>query len=156
MPDPNRIAVMPSEAAYELDFADWCRRQAALARAGRLAELDAEHIAEELEGLARADRHQIENRLIVLLAHLLKYAYQPDCRSGSWRATIREQRRRIAQLLEASPSLAPHPAAVLDRAYAEAREDAADETGLAIEAFPEACPFALADILDRAWLPGGQ
>jgi hypothetical protein len=42
---------------------------------------------------------------------------------------------------------------VLTRTYNEAREDAAEETGLPETEFPAECPFALDDILSRSFLP---
>jgi hypothetical protein len=41
----------------------------------------------------------------MLFAHLLKWQFQPDHRSNSWKVTIVEQRYQIEQLLEMSPSL---------------------------------------------------
>jgi hypothetical protein len=79
---------------------------------------------------------------VVLLAHLLKWEYQPDGRSGSWQATILEQQRELRQLLE-SGTLRRHADAVLADAYADARKQAAAETGLPRNAFPEACGWDL-------------
>ncbi len=94
----------------------------------------------------------------MLLAHLLKWQMQPQMRSTGWSGTIREQRRKIEELLSESPSLRPTVPEILPRAYAEAREDAADETGLAEAAFPEAafpeaCPFSAEQVLAREFLP---
>jgi Domain of unknown function DUF29 len=44
-------------------------------------------------------------------------------------------------------------AAMLSEAYAIARARAIAETGLAEEAFPEACSFTQDQILSRAFLP---
>ena len=44
---------------YETDYVAWLEEQAAHLRAGRLAALDVENVAEELEGLARSDRHEL-------------------------------------------------------------------------------------------------
>ncbi|HET6883722.1 MAG TPA: DUF29 family protein, partial [Pirellulales bacterium] len=61
--------------------------------------------------------------------------YQPERRCGSWRGTIREQRRELRQLLE-SGTLRNHAESVLAEAYAEARRQAADETELNLDLFP--------------------
>ena len=71
-------------------------------------------------------------RLATLLVHLLKWRYQPDQRSGSWRGTILEQQRELRQLLE-SDTLRNHAQAV----FADARKQAAAETGLPRTALPE-------------------
>ena len=144
------------QTTIEADYALWCAQQGALLRAGRLDALDRENLAEEIESLGRSDRREIENRMKVLLVHLLKWAYQPAGRSGSWRSSIREQRGRIAKLLDESPSLGGYPAQILAEEYGYARSDAADETGLAENSFPSACPFDIAQVLDPAWLPEAE
>ena len=66
----------------------------------------------------------------------------------------RSDRREIKkELLSEFPSLRPTVSGILPRAYAEAREDAADEAGLAEAAFPEACPFSAEQVLSREFLP---
>jgi Domain of unknown function DUF29 len=140
-------------ALYEEDFYGWTMEQARLLRTGELSRLDIENIAEELESIGRSDRREIESRLTVLLAHLLKWRIQLGFRSRSWSATIREQRRRIERLLQESPSLRPVVEQLVPRAYADARDRAAEETGLAETAFPAECPFTAAQILDEDFLP---
>jgi hypothetical protein len=39
-------------------------------------------------------------------------------------------------------------------AYAAAREDAADETGLPLELFPERCPYSPDEVEAASWWPG--
>ena len=145
---------MPRNApAYEQDFVAWLEDQAERARRGETESLDLDNIAEELEGMARSDRREVRNRLTVLLVHLLKHEFQPRRRSRGWRATIAEQRQRIATVIEDSPSLESFPALIIDRCYADARSQAALETGLPSTAFPEHCPFAIEQVLDPDWLP---
>ena len=120
---------------YEEDETAWLEAMAALAADGRHAEMDYRHLSEYLTDMAKRDRREVFSRLIVLLSHLLKWEYQPERRSGSWRGTIREQRRELRQLLE-SGTLRNHAEAVLADAYAEARRQAADETELSLDLFP--------------------
>ena len=141
---------------YERDYARWCAEQGALLRSGRLDALDRENLAEEIESLGRSDKREIESRLKVLLAHLLKWSFQPEGRKGGWSATIREQRGRIAKAIQESPSLRDYPAEVLAEEYGYARADAAAETGLPEDDFPAKCPFAIEQILDPEWLPDAQ
>ena len=142
--------------AYEDDFVAWLEDQAQRARRGEVDALDLENIAEELEGMARSDRREIRNRLIVLLTHLLKYVFQPRRRSSSWVSTIVEQRTRIATVIDDSPSLRPFPGSIMEQCYSEARSRAALETRLSERAFPEGCPFAIGEVLDPRWLPGNR
>jgi hypothetical protein len=146
----TRTANAPS---YDEDFVGWLEDQAQRARRGQAGELDLENIAEELEGMARSDRREIRNRLIVLLIHLLKYSAQPRRRSSGWLATIGEQRSRIATVIDDSPSLKSFPGSILEHCYADARSRAALETGLPESGFPERCPFGVDQLLDRRWLP---
>jgi hypothetical protein len=139
--------------SYDEDFVAWLEDQAQRARRGEAGELDLENIAEELEGMARSDRREIRNRLIVLLIHLLKYSAQQRRRSSGWLATIGEQRSRIATVTEDSPSLKSFPGSILDRCYADARYRAALETGLPESDLPERCPFEIDQVLDPRWLP---
>ena len=90
---------------------------------------------------------------LTLLTHLLKRQLQPAMRSPGWSGIIREQRRRIEKLLRESPSLRPFVAETLSEAYAEAREDALEETGLPEADFPAECPFSPDEVLSRSFLP---
>jgi hypothetical protein len=127
---------------HEVDETAWLEATADLVRQGRFDEIERDALAEYLTDMARRDRREVFSRLVVLLAHLLKWQYQPGRRSGSWRGTILEQQRELRQLLE-SGTLRNHAQAVLADAYAEARKQAAAETGLARAAFPEACGWEL-------------
>jgi Domain of unknown function DUF29 len=138
---------------YEEDFVAWLEDQARRARRGKAAELDLENIAEELEGMARSDRREIRDRLIVLLIHLLTDPAEPKGRSSGWLATIGEQRGRIATVIDDSPSLKSFPGSILERCYVDARSRAALEIGLPETDLPERCPFGVDELLDARWLP---
>ncbi len=140
---------------YEEDFYAWTIEQARLLRSGEFSQLDVENIVEELESMGRSDKREIESRLIVLLAHLLKWQVQIGFRSRSWSATIREQRDRIQDLLSESPSLRSAASSLRPALYARARRKAADETGLAETAFPADCPFTAEQILAEDFVPEG-
>ena len=120
---------------YECDETAWLEAMSALAASKRYAEMDYTHLSEYLADMAKRDRREVYSRLVVLLSHLLKWEHQPERRSGTWRGTIREQRRELRQLLE-SGTLRNHAEAVLPDAYAEARRQAADETELSLDVFP--------------------
>ena len=77
---------------YEADIAAWAEQQADALRRRAANEIDWENVAEEIESLARSDRREIRNRLAVICEHLLKWAYQPQLRSGSWRGSVVEPR----------------------------------------------------------------
>ena len=138
---------------YEQDFFEWTARNAELLRAGRFAEADLEHIAEEIEDMGKSERRELESRLSVLLNHLLKWRFQPNRRGRSWQATIRIQRTELLRLLADMPSLRPDLREQLPQVYPTAVERAIAETELPDEAFPPACPFSLDQILDADFFP---
>ena len=142
-----------NSVAYEEDFFAWTQNQARLLREGELSSVDAENMAEEIESMGLSDRREIRSRLIVLLAHLLKYAFQPTGRSTSWSGTLREQRRQLDLVLADLPSLRPFIITVIAELYRKARVDAAEETGLPEETLPAECPFSVEQILSENFLP---
>lgn len=138
---------------YDRDYCAWALKNAELLRQGRLAEIDLQHLAEELEELMGNTRRELYRRLRVLLAHLLKWQYQPSARSGSWIGTIRTQRQDIAKLFKDNPSLKRYLPEELRDAYSDAVELAAAETGKPIEAFPADCPFTIEQVLSKEFWP---
>ena len=142
------------QALYEQDFYAWVGEQVEALRSGHTQGLDIENLAEEIEDMGRSQRRAVKSALIIILIHLLKYRYQPHHRTNSWRASIREHRRRVRDELADSPSLRPYIERILDDCYQDAREAAADESGLPVVTFPAVCPFALEQALDRNFLPG--
>lgn len=72
--------------------------------------------------MGRQERRELENCLGVLIGHLLKWDYQTERRSKSWRVAIQIQRREIKDLLAENPSLQSY----LTKAIAEAYESGKD------------------------------
>lgn len=133
---------------YESDFYHWTVEQVERLRLGKLDGLDLENLAEEIESLGNQKRAELENRLAVLLGHLLKWDLQVDLRGKSWRSTIREQRREIKKLIRKNPSLKSY----LDEAIADGYESSLDlvvrETPLDYKDLPKDCPYEIAQIFD--------
>ncbi len=142
-----------SSPGYQQDFHAWLLNSARLLREKKFSDLDVDSIAEELEGMARRDKRQLINRLAVLQAHLLKWQYQPELRSKSWKRTIKEQRKRIKMLLEDSPSLTHEFDKKVQDAYELAVLYAANETGMDEEEFPDAPEYANEEILADSFYP---
>lgn len=133
---------MPLTELFVEDETAWVESMAALARRRDVANLDWANLSEYLTDMAQRDRREVKSQLVILLAHLLKWEHQPALRSGGWRATILEQRQRLADLASRGV-LRSHAEAILSEAYAEAIELAAAETHLPLGTFPEACPHDL-------------
>lgn len=139
---------LPDLSLYDKDFHAWLSQTADLLRQGRLAEIDTAHVAEELEDMGKRERRALESHIRNVTLHLLKWRYQSDKRTPSWRKSIRNGRLEIQALLKDSPSLTRPSARMLANAYPAARADAVDETGLSEEAFPAQCPFTVEQISD--------
>jgi hypothetical protein len=141
---------------YDTDFYTWTQAQAAALRAKDWAALDLDHLAEEIDALGNEQRHAVQSHLRILLWHLLKWAYQPDHRTTSWRLSILNARDEIDARLARNPGLRPDVPALLQWAYPRARKAAAAETELPLEPFPEACPWTVAQVLDEDFWPERQ
>jgi hypothetical protein len=138
---------VPLADLYELDETAWLEQTAKLVSQRRFKRIDVEHLSEYLSDMAIRDRREVKSRLVTLLIHLLKWEFQPKKRSNSWRGTIMEQRRELADILE-SGTLRHHAEAVLEKSFAAARKQAAAETGLATDKFPQELPWTLDAIVD--------
>jgi rRNA-processing protein FCF1 len=142
-----------SAQLYETDFVAWTEQTVQLIRDEQFGQVDWDAVIEEIESLGRSDRRELKSRLEVLLQHLLKWEYQSSLQSGSWRNTIDEQRNRITDLLQESPSLKSYPEEVLTQCYHRELKAASNETELAIDVFPVECPYSVAQVLDAEFLP---
>src|SRR5579884_3003618 len=108
---------------YHEDETAWLFKMSRLAQLGRLEELDCENLAEYLESMGRRDHREIHNRLVILIAHLLKWTYQPAKRTNSWKRTIFNQRFELEGAL--TRSLRNEAETKLDRIYRSAVKMAA-------------------------------
>ncbi len=133
---------------YETDFLQWIETTVEQLHSHDYSSVDWENLIEEIEDMGRSRRDSLESNLIILLMHLLKWHYQPEQRSNSWKGSIVEHRRRIRKALKNSPSLKPYLEQVFDDCYRDAVEQAAAETGLPSETFPESCPYSVMEVLD--------
>ena len=146
---------------YDTDYAQWAQRNAELLRTGRFAELDIAHLLEELGDMSKSDRRELHSRLLVLLAHLLKWEYQyqtlaerwREFKGDSWRATIVEQRKQLATLLRQSPGLKAAIEETIAAAYPDAVDLAHKETRLPEALFPGVCPYSRTQIFDDDFYP---
>lgn len=140
------------ETLYDQDYYLWLSNTAKLLKAKKFAQLDLENLIEEIESLGKSEKRAITSNLIVVILHLLKWRYQPEKRSNSWKSSMREHRRRIKRLLTDSPSLENYLPEIFANCYLAAKKQASDETGLSLVAFPEESPFSLAECLDEDFL----
>ena len=141
---------------YERDVYAWSNEQVALLRGRRFADLDLEHLIEEIEDVGGSLYREVRSRLRAVMEHLLKLEHSraSEPRAG-WERTIDTARTDLADDL--TPSLRPRVEANLARFFQTARIEAA--AGLrehgedaAADALPQTCPYTLDQIISD-WLP---
>lgn len=142
-----------SSVTYDKDFYAWLQETIDLVKAGRLDELDRDILIDELESMGKRDRRELTSRLVILIAHLLKWVHQPESQSPGWMGSIAEQRIQILGQLEDSPSLRSLIPEAIRTAYPRAVGLAIKETGLPREHFPAECPFSPESLLDEEFYP---
>ncbi len=138
---------------YEQDFNAWINAQIHLLKQGKVNEIDILHLIDELADMGKSHLNELENRFVVLIAHLLKWQFQTDKQSSSWRGSISEQRIQIGRLLRKNPSLKTKMQAAINDAYPDALELAIEETQLNKKVFPENCPYTTEQLLDKQFYP---
>ena len=149
---------MNAQTLYEKDFYQWTVQTAESIRQHKFHEVDVNHLAEEIESMGASERNQLENRLAVLITHLLKYQYLTQWRvenGRGWEATIKEQRHRLTRLLKHNPSLKPYLKTLFfeEDIYQDGYLKAIAETNLNYDVFPEQCPYSLEQIMSNEFFP---
>ena len=152
-------AAEPASAAYERDFYTWSQDQARLVREGRWDAVDRENVAEEIDPGARAVQQAGRRapRADAAHAEMGPPAGSPVAKLG---LVDQAQRNDLADVLSDNPGLKPRMPQAIQRAYRNARTDAARETGLDEDNFPIECPYLFEDITSRvfpvAWMSGAN
>lgn len=138
---------------YNIDYGLWLQSQIDNLRCHNWDYLDINNLVEELEGLNKSNKRELYSYTVVALTHLLKWKLQPQFRSGSWRGSINNSRKRMQRVFKDQPSLKPYLDEILSEAYDEAKELASSETGFSLHTFPSDCIFSIFQILDFEFLP---
>lgn len=138
---------------YETDYELWLNQQIDALQTKQWSNIDVDNLIEELEGLNRSNKRELYSYTVVLLAHLLKWQYQPLNRSGSWKGSIGNSRKQIKKLFKDQPSLKNHLTEICLEAYDDAKEWAHQETQISLTLFPTECPYSFYDMLDSGFFP---
>ncbi|CAK0773029.1 DUF29 domain-containing protein [Gammaproteobacteria bacterium] len=138
---------------HDTDFFTWTQEQSALLRQGRVMDIDVKNLIDELESMGASERRELTNRLAVLLAHLLKWRYQPERRGNGWKATVKEQRQKVTRVLRQNPGLKSSLEESLEDAYSDAIQIAVRETGMDENVFPMDNPWNIEHVLDNEFWP---
>jgi hypothetical protein len=138
---------------YDQDVYGWAIHTAELLRSNKMDEVDFDNIIEEMEALGRSEKHELINRLSLVITHLLKWQYQPEKRTRSWELTIQEQRKQSKIHIKDNPSLKSKLVDVLEDAYDIAKIKAEKETALHQSVFPKGCPYTFGEIMSDEFYP---
>jgi Domain of unknown function DUF29 len=139
--------------SHEKDTYGWAVHTVQLLRNKKMSEVDFDNIIEEMEALGRSEKHELINRLSLVISHLLKWQFQPNMRGHSWIYSIKEQRIQVKIHLEDNPSLKSKLDESLGNAYKIARFKAAKETGLDEKTFPDQCLYTFEQLMDETFFP---
>jgi len=137
---------------YDQDAFKWYNENAKLLRERKFELIDIKNLAEEIESMGRGERDKLENYLSQLFLYLLKWKYQVSKRCVSWEISIKKRRRHAKRQLDENPSLKLIIAEIVNDAYEDSRYDAAQETELPLETFPESQPFTFEEALQEDWI----
>lgn len=72
---PSLQYIPKHDILYETDFLAWCERTVSQLKAKDVENLDFENLIEEVESLGKSERRELRNRLLVLIAQILKRMY---------------------------------------------------------------------------------
>jgi hypothetical protein len=130
----------PIKTLYDCDFNLWIEETITQLKAKNIEKLDWGNLIEEIEALGKRDKRELENRLISLFEHALKYCYValPDCYSG-WEITLKRTQKELKKILRDSPSLKNYFLAIAEDCYQDAVDNLIDEYQVK---FPQSCPFS--------------
>lgn len=138
---------------YDTDFYAWTQAQAAAIRAKAWADVDAEHVAEEIEDLCKNDLHH----LAMLILGFLELIYRPCPQEEGqyyWQSAVIDHYRAMLEMsLEESPRVRPILDAQLADEYAWARERVMGRRTPPQQDPPVRCPWSLGQLLDEHWWP---
>jgi len=135
------------------DLYGWAVQTAQLLKDRKMNEVNFDEIVEELESLGRSEKHELINRLSLIMSHLLKWQFQPNMRGHSWKYTIREQRDQTKIHWEDNPGLKGKLDEIMMKAHKVAASKATKETGLDEKTFPQKCPYTFEQLMDDTFYP---
>lgn len=131
---------------YDRDLIGWAQAQAALLRADRLGEIDAEHIADEIEDVGAAQAVELQSGIRQILSRLINLQLSPSHdRRHVWIAELFELRAQLETRAVNIPM--ERIAELFARAWPQAHRAGA---GLDV---PAECPYTLDQVLDSSFLP---
>lgn len=133
---------------YENDYYGWLEFSI-----NQVEQLGLLELRDHLEEMSRSERRALESQFARLITHLLKWKYQPDHQTYSWRSSIKNSRYHILRSLKENPSLKSKADELSKESYNDAIHWASRETGIKEEDFPNELEFSLEQLLDNEYFP---
>jgi hypothetical protein len=150
-------ATIPHSERYERDYYTWAQEQARALREHRIEEIDRVNLAEEIEGLAKSEKHALQSRIARLLEQLLKLTYTRErmleSNARGWQLSARNARDALHQLLHENPGLHSQLENIFIRAYRSDRNDTLRVLRLPDSAISEALTWTLEQTIDEKFFP---
>lgn len=137
---------------HDTDFAAWLEEQISLMRQRKFEQLDMDNLLEEMKDLGHSDKSVIRSMWKQTLHHMLKWTYQPNNRSKSWKKSILAHSKKARECYNDNPGFKQFLDKLFSEAYEEARFKAADETSIDIDIFPEICEWTYEQLLDEKFI----
>ena len=138
---------------YETDYYAWALQNAELMKQGRFEDLDTAHLIEEIESMGASEKRALENSLIELMLHLLKWQFQKKRRGSNWEISIHKQRIAVEKILHDNPSLKYQLHERILECYVYASRYVVAETKLLLTKFPTECPYSMEQLADTEYMP---
>lgn len=106
--------------------------------------------------MGKSNIRELESQFVILIAHLLKWQFQPEKQSSSWHGSIDEQRVQLSRLLRKIPSLKRELQNAISDSYPDALYLAIKEIKLSQSTFPQTCSYTIEQLFDKAFYPDAQ
>ena len=133
---------------YETDDHLWLLETIKLLKQSRFDELDLENLIEELESLAKRDKHQVKSLLEQVIRHLLLLQFwteESERNYYHWQSEILGFRYQLEDRL--TTNLRNYLAEEMNNIYNRALKYVQIKTKFKVD-FPAECPYTLEQLLD--------
>lgn len=142
---------MGAKNLYEEDFFAWVNHNINLIKNDKKSKVDFNNLLQELTWMSKKERKALRTRLIILMAHMLKWDFQPNYRCRSWYLTIKEQRLSLKEIIQESPSLHQEISKIIIEEFERVVALAMEETRLRRDSFPHEPIYSEEDVFEKPY-----
>jgi hypothetical protein len=147
------IALATKPNLYDKDFYAWTNEQAHLLKNRQFNRIDIKNLREEILSLRIHEELELTMNTRLILRYIVQFNLEIGVEERERLYAVREGRRTLERILRLSPSLFEQGSKSLEQCYADARKQAAIESGKPVAAFPEDCPFTFEQVIDESFFP---